>query len=142
MFKRICATLFVIVMALQLSACSLLKLSVSHGKDSDGGLETFSTEDIDNFETLEFSGHGPGHIKDINLPYGEYNIILTHSGSSNFIVFLNEELIANEIGVVSYVHRLKPGSSMGYEVGTPLEHGYINITNANGEWTITIEKLD
>ncbi len=105
--------------------------------DVNGELPVKSS--VDSFETLTFSGHGPGYIKDINLPYGTYNIILTHNGRRNFVVYLNEEMIANEVGSTSFIHQIKPGDNKYYEVGTPLKNGYFNISMADGDWTITIE---
>lgn len=92
------------------------------------------------FETKKYSGRGVSSITNINLPEGKYNFTFTHSGSSNFIVYFsrggsNKELIVNEIGRVSYVHQV---SSYAF---SEIENGYINITNADGAWTLTIEAI-
>lgn len=94
------------------------------------------------FEKLTFSGHGPSSITNINLPVGTYNIILTHNGRSNFIAYLtggaySDTLIVNEIGYTSFVYQIT-----SYEWSSArIQNGYINVTNADGSWTITIEAV-
>ncbi len=101
------------------------------------------------FKTLKYSGNGPSNITGISLPMGSYNVTFTHSGHSNFIVKANFcNIWVNEIGTVSYVeqiHCTDASYALGY--GGPyhygsLENGYINITNADGYWTITIKAID
>lgn len=86
------------------------------------------------FETQEHSGYGVSSITGINLPKGKYNFIFTHSGSSNFIARGSEEIWVNEIGKVSYVCQIDCSHS-------GMKNGYINITNADGYWTIKIEAI-
>ena len=88
------------------------------------------------FKTKKYSGSGPSNITNIDLPAGKYNITFTHSGNSNFIVHGSvSEIWVNEIGKLSYVCQVDC-SLRG------ISDGYINITNADGYWTITIEALD
>ena len=98
---------------------------------------------INTFEKLTFSGYGPASITNINLPAGTYNIILTHSGRGNFIAHFtggsySDTLIVNEIGAVSYVYQITSSDGM---FGKLIKNGFINITNAGGDWTITIEAV-
>lgn len=93
------------------------------------------------FETIKYSGRGVSNIANINLPKGTYNFTFTHSGSRNFIVYFSkgdhkQNLIVNEIGSVSYVYQVTSYSDFG-----EIKNGYINITNADGDWTLTIEAV-
>lgn len=86
------------------------------------------------FRKLEYSGYGIGNITNVDLPKGKYNFTFTHSGYSNFIIELNNWLVVNEIGEVSYVYQ--------YDCSTyGLNDGFFNITHADGYWTITIEAI-
>lgn len=87
------------------------------------------------FETQEYSGVGPGNITGINLPHGGYNITFTHDGSSNFVVegSLYDRIWVNEIGKTSYVCQI--ALLLG------CIEGYLNITCADGAWTVTIEAI-
>ena len=91
------------------------------------------------FETQTYSGYGPGYIHNINLAKGIYKITGTHDGDSKFdsIFYPGEDelghLIADEIGECRTVYEL--------EVYKNIENGYIVIHNADGYWTITIEKV-
>ncbi len=88
------------------------------------------------FEPLTFSGHGVGNITGIDLPKGTYNFIITHSGSSGMFVYFTLEFNGNRIydsgTTTSYVHRYTTDG---------LKNGYFNITQASGDWTITIEAV-
>ena len=87
------------------------------------------------FQTLTYSGRGPGNVTGINLPRGQYNIFFTHSGSSNFIADGNiDGIFVNQIGKVSYV------CQVSYETQAK-SNGFINIEMADGYWTITIEAI-
>ncbi len=88
-----------------------------------------------------YSGTGIGYVKDIYLPYGTYNITITHSGSSIFDIELNGISILRKIGQISYVYTLKPNEEMHY-AGTPLPSAYFNIVEADGDWSITIHRVD
>ena len=86
------------------------------------------------FKTIKHSGRGVASITGINLPAGKYNFIFTHSGNSNFIVHgSHDSIYVNEIGKVSYVCQVNSYKGM--------TNGYINITNADGAWTLTIEAI-
>lgn len=91
------------------------------------------------FTTQKYSGTGPGSISNITLPNGVYNFIFTHAGTGNFIVKFNrgtesyERLIVNEIGNVSYTAQVNVTDS------SPVKNGFMNITNARGSWTVTIQ---
>jgi len=86
------------------------------------------------FKTQEYSGYGVSSITGINLPKGKYNFIFTHSGSWNFIVKGSGGIWVNEIGKTSYVDQI----DCSYD---GMNNGYINITNADGYWTIKIEAI-
>lgn len=103
---------------------------------TDGGVKC-SRCGIIIFETLKYSGRGPYSITNLNLPAGRYNITFTHSGNSNFIVQgCVSSIWVNEIGKVNYVCQV---ISDNYN---PIKNGYINITNADGYWTISIEAIE
>lgn len=91
--------------------------------------------DLKLFETQEYSGVGPGNITGINLPHGGYNITFTHDGNSNFVVegSLYDRIWVNEIGKTSYVCQI--ALLLG------CIEGYLNITCADGAWTVTIEAI-
>lgn len=85
------------------------------------------------FVAKEYSGRGPSSITDINLPKGKYNFILTHSGSSNFIANGTGGIWVNEIGNTSYVCQINCNDGM--------KSGFINISKADGHWTVKIEAI-
>ncbi len=89
---------------------------------------------------ITYSGSGVGYVKDIYLPYGTYNITITHTGSSLFDIQFCGMSILRTAGNVSYVYTLKPDDEMQYD-GTPLPSAYFNITDADGDWTITITRV-
>ncbi len=117
--------------------------------DSDGNWSitieaiNYNEDPGEDFETLIFSGRGPGYIPNIDLPTGYYNIIVTHTGNDIFDVRLCDESIIYRYGNVSYIHQIIPNNSDKYSntVMSPIRKGYINILNADGEWTITIQKV-
>ena len=91
------------------------------------------------FETQEYSGRGKGYIEGVSLPSGKYNITVTHDGNWNFIVrglpdfyWGKNQLWVNEIGKVSYVYQEKLNA---------VRDGVINVKDADGSWTITIEAI-
>lgn len=88
------------------------------------------------FETKTYSGRGSYSITGITLPAGKYNVKFTHSGSSNFIVNgSTTDIYVNEIGKVNYTCQITSSEFR------PMKNGYINITNADGTWTVTIEAI-
>ncbi len=73
------------------------------------------------------------------MPSGKYNITVTHDGNWNFIVrglpdfyWGKNQLWVNEIGKVSYVYQEKLNA---------VRDGVINVKDADGSWTITIEAI-
>lgn len=103
------------------------------GHDDSGAFCSRCGEKL--FETQEYSGVGPGNITGINLPHGGYNITFTHDGNSNFVVegSLYDRIWVNEIGKTSYVCQI--ALLLG------CIEGYLNITCADGAWTVTIEAI-
>ncbi len=99
-----------------------------------------STEGRTYVDGLTYTGRGIGYVKDIYLPYGTYNITITHSGSSIFEIQLDGRSILRQFGQISYVYTLKPEEEMYYS-GTPMPSAYFNITEADGDWSITINKV-
>jgi hypothetical protein len=93
------------------------------------------------YTTQKLSGNGPGSITNITLPNGVYNFIFTHTGRSNFVVKFNrggesyDKLIVNEIGTISYTYQVKVTAS------SPVKAGFMNITRADGSWTVTIQAV-
>jgi hypothetical protein len=84
-----------------------------------------------------FSGQGHRAISPIELDAGLTIITLTHTGSSNFVVWLRDssgediELLVNEIGTFN-------GSTA---LGIPVSGAYALDINADGGWTVKIEQL-
>lgn len=93
------------------------------------------------FQSLTFSGYGPGVIKNLTLPIGTYNICGSFSGESNFIAdfYRNVDsygvLIANKIGKCETLYTIKSSKF------NPVENAYIDVIHADGYWTFTIEAI-
>ena len=87
--------------------------------------------------TQSFSGQGDQAISSIQLDGGLTIVTLTHTGSSNFIVWLRDstgedvDLLANEIG--SYDGSM----ALGIEVAG----NYALDITADGAWTVEIEQM-
>lgn len=95
---------------------------------------------VTTFKKLTYEGHGPSTISNLTLPVGTYNLIFTHNGKRNFAVYFSpdgssQNLIVNEIGAVSYTYRVAS------KAGSLIRFGYINITMADGDWTLSIEAV-
>ena len=84
------------------------------------------------FKTITYSGSGVGNVTGVDLPIGTYNITVTHSGNNYFLLYLNNTLVIYDHDEVSYVYRYTTEG---------LRDGYFNIRNADGDWTITIERI-
>ncbi len=124
-----------------------LKNAVFNIKSADGPwtltIERANTSDEGREYTdgQTYSGSGTGYAKDIYLPYGTYNITITHSGSSCFEIELDGRSIHSQVGKTSYIYTLKPDEEMHYS-GTPMLAAYFNIVEADGDWSITIHKIE
>lgn len=92
------------------------------------------------FKKQTYSGYGPGYVKNITLPYGEYTIYGSHNGNRNFIVDFytghSTKFIANKIGKCSAV------STVVSSFINPIENGYIDVEMADGSWSFTIEAFN
>jgi hypothetical protein len=87
-------------------------------------------------QTYNFSGRGDTATSFFTLEKGISKFTMTHSGSSNFIIWLYNqngervELLVNEIGSFNGSHALGIEATTNY---------MLNIT-ADGPWTVTIEQ--
>ncbi len=86
---------------------------------------------------ITYSGSGIGYVKDIYLPHGTYNVFITHTGMGMFDIELNGKSFLRKSGKLSYVYTIGPDDGLYYS-GTPMPSAYFNITDADGDWTITI----
>ncbi len=100
-----------------------------------------SEEDKIYEDGVTYTGNGVGFVKDIYLPLGTYNITITHTGGEIFDIELDGRSILRKKGPVSYVYTLRPEDEELYG-GTPMPCAYFNITEADGDWSITVRRAD
>jgi len=87
-----------------------------------------------------YTGYGDKVINNVNVPDGQYKVIMTHSGSSNFAIWFYEDgaaygdLLVNEIGSFSGAAVLRDGDQ------DASSNAQFEIT-ASGSWKIVIERI-
>ncbi len=88
-----------------------------------------------------YTGIGNSSINNINLPKGNYNIIVIYSGDDHFTLELNDRSVVRENGPLRFLYRIWEEPTSFQNVSTPISAGYINIY-CSGEWTVIIEEAD
>ena len=85
------------------------------------------------FETLIFTGTGDTFIKNVNLPKGQYLVIIETPDDVFVQISVNEYYIG-----CSYSNDLY--EVLNHKVSKAIVNGYLDIS-ADGNWKITIEAL-
>ena len=93
------------------------------------------------FETLKFSGSNQGIIaEDINLPQGQYRVLISFEGTTEYGGWLNVHL--NGDSYEESFSSVDSGSAKSTIIDGPVNNGYILIDGHEGNWKITIESFN
>jgi hypothetical protein len=87
------------------------------------------------FETLTYSGYGADFVKNITLPKGSFNLIVTHNGEGYFCA---KYFPTSDSWPYELIQGTEPFKSVTV-INGGVTNAHINIESADGYWTITIE---
>lgn len=114
---------------------------IFHDEDKSGSVQLISTgndivsKETSVFQSLSYAGHGPGTIKGLNLPDGEYYFLFTHEDTGYFRVD------AYDSNMPFRKERIINSRNRKSDVKCSHCHftdGRIKVIEAEGDWTLAI----